>query len=314
MLKGIGLKVGATLAFAIMSALVKFASPAFPVSEVVFFRSIFAMATLAVWLAGRGEFPSALKTTRPLGHVGRSLAGTGGMYSNFLALALLPLADATAFSFATPLMVVALASVVLGEKARLPRAAAVAAGFLGVLVMLSAHLGKGSGGATAGIGALVALCGAGFAAVAIIQTRRLTATEATGAIVFYFSCVTALVSFAVLIAAAVLHDTWSLAAISGQRFVVPNATEFPALAAIGVLGGCGQILMTHCYHFADASILAPFDYVSMLWATILGYLLFFEVPTEGVLVGGGIVIAAGIAAIWRERNVWDAARAAKTGA
>lgn len=169
MLKGIGLKIGATLAFALISALIKFSAPAFPVSELVFFRSIFAMATLALWLGWRSEFPSALKTTRPLGHVGRSLAGTGGMFSNFLALALLPLADATAFTFATPLMVVPLASMVLREEVRLPRAAAVAVGFLGVLVMLSGHLGKGAGGSAAAIGAVVALSGAGFAAVVMIR-------------------------------------------------------------------------------------------------------------------------------------------------
>ena len=136
--------------------------------------------------------------------------------------------------------------------------------------------------------------------------------SSAGATVFYFSCVTALISFAVLLAAAVLRGAWSLTAVSGQRFVNPNAMEFAALAAIGVLGGCGRILMTHCCRFAEASILAPFDYVSMLWATILGFLLFFEVPSESVLVGGGIVIAAGIVVIWRERNAWDVAAAART--
>src|SRR5271165_5525864 len=116
MLKGIGLKIGATFAFALMSGLIKAAAPVFPGSEVVFFRSIFATATLAGWLAARGEWPAALRTTRPLGHIGRSLAGSCGMFANFLALALLPLADATAFTFATPLMVVPLAAIVLGEE------------------------------------------------------------------------------------------------------------------------------------------------------------------------------------------------------
>ncbi|MBV8106630.1 MAG: hypothetical protein JO223_18765 [Hyphomicrobiales bacterium] len=73
MLKGIGLKIGATFAFALMSALIKAEAPVFPVSEVMFFRSIFAMATLAGWLAARGEWPAASRTTRPLGHIGRSL-------------------------------------------------------------------------------------------------------------------------------------------------------------------------------------------------------------------------------------------------
>src|SRR5271157_3539006 len=227
MLKGVGLKIGATLAFAVMSALIKAAAPVFPVSEVVFFRSIFAMATLAAWLASRGEWPSALRTTRPLGHVGRSLAGSGGMFGNFLALSLLPLADATAFTFATPLMVVPLASVVLGEEIRLTRAAAVAVGFAGVLVMLSGHFGEGAGGGAPPIGAIVALSGAASAAVAMIQTRRLTQSEATGAIVFYFSSVTAAISLGLMVVAALWPERAAFADLAaGQRFVAPSALEF----------------------------------------------------------------------------------------
>jgi drug/metabolite transporter (DMT)-like permease len=303
MLKGIGLKIGATFAFALMSALIKSAAPVFPVSEVVFFRSIFAMATLAAWLATRGEWPSALRTTRPLGHIGRSLAGSGGMFANFVALSLLPLADATAFTFATPLMVVPLASIVLGEAVRLTRVAAVAAGFLGVLVMLSGHLGEGAGGAGSRIGAIVALCGAGFSAVAMIQTRRLTKSEATGAIVFYFSSVTAVIGLLMLIVASLWPERGVFAAqVEAQRFIIPSRVEFAGLAAVGILGGCGQIMMTHCYRFADASIIAAFDYVSMIWAAWLGYLVFAETPTRNVLIGAAIVIAAGVAMLWREHQ------------
>ncbi len=145
MLKGIGLKIGATFAFALMWALIKAAAPTYPVAEIVFFRSVFAMATLAAWLASRGEWPSALRTTRPLGHIGRSIAGAGAIFGGFLALGYLPLADATALTFVTPLMVVPLASILLGEEFRLARASAVAFGFVGVLVMLSGHFGAGSG-------------------------------------------------------------------------------------------------------------------------------------------------------------------------
>jgi len=83
MLRGIVLKIGATFAFALMAALIKAAAPTYPVSEIVFFRSVFAMATLAAWLASRSEWPSALGTARPLGHIGRSLAGSCGMYGYF---------------------------------------------------------------------------------------------------------------------------------------------------------------------------------------------------------------------------------------
>jgi drug/metabolite transporter (DMT)-like permease len=309
MLKGIGLKIGATFAFALMAALVKTAAPVFPVSEVVFFRSIFAMATLAAWLASRGEWPGALKTARPLGHVGRSIAGSGGMFGGFLALAMLPLADATAFTFATPLMVVPLAAVVLGEEVRLTRALAVGAGFLGVVVMLSGHFGGASR-----IGAIVALCGASAAAVAMIQTRRLTQSEATGAIVFYFSSVTAAISLVILVGASLWPSGAPLAeAVASQRFVAPGPLAFFALAAVGLLGGCGQILMTHCYRYADASVIAPFDYVSMIWAATLGYLVFAETPTPRVLLGAGIVVAAGVAMLWREHQAQRVRLVPETG-
>lgn len=297
MLKGVALKIGATLAFAVMSALIKLASARFPVGEVVLFRSLFALALLMAWLAARGEFPAALTTRRPLGHIGRSLAGTCGMYANFVALALLPLADATAFTFAAPLMVVPLAAFVLREATPLYRWIAVGVGFVGVTIMLSDHLGAASPARALGSG--VALFGALCASFAMIQTRRLTHSEPTGAIVFYFSSVTTTVAALSLIAAAIWPDGW----IGGQRFVAPTANEAAALVAIGVLGGAGQILMTHSYRFADAAVIAAFDYVAMIWAAALGYALFAETPTPRVLIGAAIVASAGVYVVWRVRRL-----------
>jgi len=303
MLKGIALKVGATFAFALMAALIKAAAPTYPVSEIVFFRSVFAMATLAGWLASLGEWPSALRTTRPLGHIGRSLAGSCGMYGYFLSLAFLPLADATAFTFVSPLIIVPLASVVLGEAVGFARAAAVGLGFAGVLVMLSGHLGEGASGAASGLGALVALVGASGTAIAMIQIRRLTESESTGAIVFYFSAVTAVISLAPLAAATAWPDRGAFAGLlATQRFVTPGAVDFAILAALGLLGGCGQIMLTQCYRYADASIIAGFDYVAMIWAASLGYLVFGEVPTGRVLLGAAIVMTAGAGLLVWERG------------
>lgn len=304
MFKGVALKVAATFVFAMMSALIKSASSRFPVGEVVLFRSLFALVVLVVWLASRGEFPGALHTQRPIGHIGRSLAGSGGMFANFVVLSLLPLADATAFTFATPLIVVPMAAFTLGEIVRPYRWASVALGFAGVLVMLSDHLGESA--ATAApqrtLGAVVALAGAVSSAVAMIQTRRLTQSEPTGAIVFYFSSLTATFSALLLLAAAL----WPNGApgadfVSGQRFVMPSPSQFAILASIGILGGAGQILMTHSYRFADASIIAAFDYVAMIWAAALGYVFFAETPTLRIALGAMVVATAGIFVLWREQ-------------
>jgi drug/metabolite transporter (DMT)-like permease len=306
MLLGILLKIAATFAFAAMSAIIKSVSARFPVGEVVLFRSLFAMITLVAWLARRGEFPHALRTRRKLGHIGRSIAGSGGMFANFIALSLLPLADATAFTFVSPLLIVPMAAMTLHETVRPYRWAAVGIGFVGVLVMLSDDLGQGAGATAAAgytAGAAVALCGAFCTAVAMIQTRRLTRSEATGAIVFYFTTVTAAISAILLLLAAF----WPSGApgadfFAGQRFVAPDPLEFGLLASIGLLGGVGQILMTHSYRFADASIIAAFDYVSMIWATAFGYGFFSETPSAAVLAGAAVVAGAGVLVVWRERS------------
>ena len=305
MRRGIALKIAATLAFSLMNALIKASSARFGVAEVVLFRSVFALATLVVWLARRGEFPSALRTQRPFGHIARSLAGSGGMFANFAVLALLPLADATAFTFATPLMVAPLAVITLGEIVRPYRWAGVGLGFLGVLVMLSDHLGEGMAGdaSRGGLGVSIALAGAVSSAFATIQTRRLTLSEPTGAIVFYFSSVTAVLSALLLLVAALWPDGVAGADFArGQRFVAPGGAEFAALAMIGVLGGAGQILMTHSYRFADASIIAAFEYVAMIWASLRGFMVFGETPTLRIGLGAAIVSGAGLFVIWRERG------------
>jgi drug/metabolite transporter (DMT)-like permease len=306
MLRGVALKVAATLAFAAMSALIKAALTRFPVSEVVLFRSLFALFVLVGWLASRGEFPGVLHTRRPLGHIGRSLAGSVAMFATFIVLALLPLADATAFTFATPLIVVPMAAFALGEIVRPYRWAGVGLGFLGVLVMLSDHLGEGLGEPAPHrkLGVAMALGGAVGAAVATIQTRRLTHSEPTGAIVFYFSSVTAILSGGLLLAAALWPATApGRAFAAGQAFVAPNSREVVILAAIGLLGGAGQILMTHSYRFADASIIAAFDYVAMIWAAGLGFIFFDETPTPRILLGAALVAAAGIFVLWREQSI-----------
>ena len=90
--------------------------------------------------------------------------------------------------------------------------------------------------------------------------------------------------------------------MAGQRYVMTSAGQFAMLGAIGLFGGVGQILMTHSYRFADASIIAAFDYVAMIWAAALGYAFFAETPTPRIVLGACIVAGAGIFVLWRERE------------
>jgi drug/metabolite transporter (DMT)-like permease len=290
--KAIGFKLISALLFAAMSALVRKLGDAAPVGQMVFFRSAFAILPVVVIYALRGELASAVYTRRPLGQLGRGLLSVFGMFTNFSALTRLPLADATAISFASPLFTVALAAVILKERVRIYRWSAVLVGFAGVIVMLVPHFDIGhyaaaGAAATAAIGSLVALSSAVCNAGTVIQTRRLVQSETTPSIVFYFSIVCAVAG------ALTLPFAWH----------TPTASELAALISLGVLGGIAHIFLTESYRHATASVVAPFDYTSMLWALLLGYWVFGELPSALVYLGGSIVAGAGLFVIWRERQL-----------
>lgn len=300
MLRGIALKVASAFAFSLMATTAKLESDAYPVVQIVFFRSFFALVVLLFWLAVRGEFPRALSTRRPLGHLARSMIGSVGMFFGFLSLALLPLAEATALGFVAPLITVALASLLLGETVRIYRWSAVAVGFAGVVVMLWERLGGGAGGAGVAAGFVAATA----AAFATILTRSLVRSEQTGAIVFYFSLMTTALSLAALTAAATWRPDWPGAAlITSQAWRAPSFGAFAAMAAVGVFGGVGQILMTQSFRYADASIIACFDYTSMIFAVALSLAVFGQQPSALVLIGSTIVAGAGLFVIWREHKL-----------
>ena len=180
--KAIGLKLISALLFAAMSALVRQLGDVAPIGQMVFFRSAFAILPVMVIYAIRGELSSAVRTRRPFGQLGRGLLSVCGMFTNFSSLTRLPLADATAISFASPLITVALAAIILKERVRIYRWSAVLIGFAGVIVMLIPHLDIGAyaraGGARSQRSVLhlrlsSAFCNAGT----VIQTRRLTQTR-----------------------------------------------------------------------------------------------------------------------------------------
>jgi drug/metabolite transporter (DMT)-like permease len=289
--RAIGLKLLSALLFAVMSALVRHLGDVAPVGQMVFFRSAFAILPVLVIYAVRGELASAVHTGRPLGQLGRGLLSTGGMFTNFAALTRLPLADATSISFASPLITVALAAIVLKERVRVYRWSAVAVGFAGVIVMLipnfefSHYIGPAA--AMTAVGSIFAIVSAFCNAGTVIQTRRLTQSETTPSIVFYFSLVCA-IGGAVTLPFAWHNPTWS---------------ELAALISLGILGGTAHIFLTESYRHATASVVAPFDYTSMLWALLLGYWVFGELPGALVYAGGVIVAGAGLFVIWRERQL-----------
>lgn len=236
----------------------------------------------------RGELRTGWKTPNPVGHFWRGLIGTSAMGLGFTGLGLLPLPEVTAIGYAAPLLVVVFASMFLNEQVGVYRLSAVMLGMIGVLIVLSPRLSIGASLSTGEtLGAVVVLMGAVFAALAQVFVRKLVQTEGTAAIVFWFSITSAMLSL--------LSLPWG--------WTMPTAGVFVMLIMAGLLGGLGQIFLTSSYRYADASLVAPFDYTSMILALIIGYFVFGEVPTGTMLLGASIVISAGVLIIWRERTL-----------
>ena len=288
--KGIGFKLLAVVFFITMAALIKATADHVPPGEAVFFRAFFAMPVIFAWLLLRGDLRTGLKVASPLGHFWRGFIGTTAMGLGFAGLGLLPLPEVTAIGYAAPILTVIFAAMFLGEQVGVFRLAAVALGLVGVLVVLSPRLTAFSGATvetTQALGALVVLAGAGCAALAQVYVRKLVQTEQTSAIVFFFSL------------SATIFSLFTLP----FGWVIPAAPEAGLLVMAGLLGGLGQIFLTSAYRHADASVVAPFDYASMLFALGIGYFFFGEVPTGPMLLGAGIVIFAGVIIILREHRL-----------
>jgi len=286
-LRGIVLKVVSVCFFVVMATLLK-ATETIPAGELVFFRCFFAILPVMGWLLWRGQMRAALHTRNPMGHVVRALVGASSMGLGFFALTRLPLPEATAIGYAAPLLIVVFSAVLLKERVHLFRWTAVIVGLLGVVIILWPRLTLVSGGQPLGnseaIGAIAAFGGAILTAFALMQVRKLTRTERTEAIVVYFFISASIMSL------ATIPFGWAM----------PTPEQAALLIGAGFAGGIGQLLMTSSYRYADMSVIAPFEYVSLLLTLVIGFIVFGDVPTLAMVLGAIIIVASGIAVILRE--------------
>ena len=187
------------------------------------------------------------------------------------------------------LMTVIFAAMFLGEEVRGFRISCVVLGMVGVMIVLAPRLSlaPGAAGTAEALGAMLVLGGAVFAALAQVFVRKLVLTETTSAIVFRFSVTATVLSL------VTLPFGW----------VLPSAFDVALLVGVGLLGGVGQIFLTASYREADASLVAPFDYASMLFSLAIGYLVFAEVPSGTMLMGATLIVTAGVLIIWREHQL-----------
>ncbi|BCB06440.1 permease [Vreelandella venusta] len=265
---GIGLRVLSGVQFTGMLVCIKAVSEEVPVGQSVFFRSLFALLPIVVFLMLRREFPQGLATRRPLGHALRSGLGAAAMFASFAAVALLPVAETTLLAQLTPVFMALGGVLLLGERFSLYRAGAIALALAGVAVLVLPGLGDSrEQGQLAGyaLGALSALLTAG----ALLTVRRISRTETAGSIAFYFILVSALAGL------ATLPLGW--APLKGDVVWL--------LVLSGLFGGTAHIAMTLALRYAEASRLAPFEYIALIWPVLADWLLF------GLPVSSGFLLA-----------------------
>lgn len=281
-LAGIALRLIAVLMLGLMFAAAKLAEArGAHFVEILFWRQGLAMPIAFVTLMG-GAGLAGLHTARPGAHVRRMMVGLTGMACNFGAVMMLPLAEASAFGFTVPIFATILSALVLREPTGAHRWAAVAMGFLGVLIVL-----QPGGSHVAPAGAAVALTGAVLTATVTILLRDLSRTERTPTIVFWFSA-TSLIPLGIM-----LPFVWSS----------HDAGTWALLLATGIAGGLGQLALTASLRLAPVATVMPMDYSALIWSTLLGLWLFGTLPSPWTWIGAPIIIASGLYIVWREHRL-----------
>ena len=281
-LRGILLRSAGMIAFALMSAAMKWASEeGARAIEMLFFRSLVGIPVVLIWLA-TGPGIGTIRTKRPGAHLFRSLLGLGSLAMIFQALILLPIADAVTIGFSSPAFATILSALLLREHVGRHRWSAVLLGFVGVLLVA-----RPGGAILSHAGIAFALFGALGAGAATVTIREMGARETPGSISFWFFVFTALVSSIGMIFVAQPHPptTWAL------------------LLFGGLAGGLAQVLMVSSLKVAPVSAVAPFDYTQIVWATLLGWLIWSTLPTLNTLLGAALIIASGLYTAWREHRL-----------
>ena len=269
--------VGSTAMFAGGNAVVKWQLATYPLGEVAFGRTLFAFLTVAAIVLPRAGW-SVFRTRRYREHLQRGLSQFGSMLRWFLAVSVLSLGSATALGFAAPLFTTLLSIVILKEKVGIHRWLALMVGFVGVLMIT--HPGSG----TLTYGALFALGNAVLISTVAIAIRRMSMTELAETLTLYQMSIMTLCT----------------AGLLTLGFQAPHLGDALMLALAGVGNGVAQFWWTRSLSLAPPSAVVPFNYLSLVWAMILGFAVWGDVPTPGLLVGSAIVVASGVYILWRE--------------
>jgi drug/metabolite transporter (DMT)-like permease len=223
----------------------------------------------------------AFRTTHFCSHFLRGAVGVAGLVAGFYATTRLPLTDSTAISFTAPLFMILTAIFLLGEKVRWRRGLATVAGFIGVLVMVRPD------GGTLDVAAVFGLFAAFLAAFSTTLIKRLSATEEALTILVYFGL------FSSILTAIPAYLVWS--PLTGD--------ELALLALVGALGAVGQFCQVRAFAVGELMAVAPIDYSRLIFAGIMGFLLFAELPDRYTLVGAAIIVGSTLYIAYREAHL-----------
>ena len=287
--KGILYMVGAVSLFAIQNAVVKDLVSQYPVQQVVFFRYFFGLIPVLLLVGHMHSGLSVLRTSMLGRHIFRGLLGVGATTGIFYGFRTLPLAEATSIAFVTPIFITVLGVFLLKEAVGWRRWSAILVGLGGVLIILR------PGAGVIDPAALIILAACLAIAVTLVMSRQMSRTECPASIAFHFTWVSALVSGVAMIG----------------HWQTPNLADLSMFLLLGLLGGSAYILVVRAYAAAPGSIIAPFDYLHIIWASALGFVLWGDVPGLNVALGGAVVIGSGLYILHRETTLGRKALASR---
>jgi drug/metabolite transporter (DMT)-like permease len=280
--RGILFMIGATILFAISSALAKWLVAIYPVGEVMFFRSFFSLAVCAAVILPITGF-AVFTTKRPGAHIARGLSQSISQTFTVIAFSLMPLAGAVAINFSAPLWGALLSVLWLKERAGAARWTVLLTGFCGVLIVTN------PGADSLQIGALFALANAIMYGSVTVAVRGMSATESANTLLMWQ-----------MVTLAIFH---SLLLLFGFRW--PSPLDAALLVASGVTNTGAQYFWTQALQRAPAVAVSPFYYLMLVWALAIGFLVWGDVPTVGLLIGSAIVVASGLFLLWHEARKRD---------
>ena len=269
--------IGATIVFSASSAASKWLVASYPIGEVLFTRTAVALTACALFILPQTGL-AVFRTARLPHHVMRSVSQGFSQTFLLIAFSMMPLAGVTAINFSAPLFATLVSALLLKETVSLARCAALLVGFCGVLIVTN------PGAGTFQIGALFALANAMLYGSVTAAVRGMSATESAETLTLYQ--LTLLTAFFTLL----LPLGW----------VTPTPVDAVWIVFNGVANAIGQYWWTRALHLAPASAVSPFFYLSLIWASILGFAVWGEVPTISLVIGSAVVVASGLFLLWRE--------------